>query len=204
MNFTSIRISKSTRNVLKKLATESGKSQTIWLDQAVYFLNKTGHDIFNFEKTNKQSVEDRIISFMKKREQNYFDPMEKYFVESRKLLSQVLQGLEDFGIVEILKKKEEIAENNVKKLKPISEQKTDIIISAESQEKEVINDVDFNEESDYKLRLEISRLKSENMVYKNELEFLVKNIKPGGALSNTKFVINIISKDILRIKKLLT
>ena len=102
METKTIRISFAGAKIVKNQATRLGKSQVDWINQAVEFINKTGFDIFDFEKTKSQSVEDRIISFIKKREQKYFDPMEQYFLESKDLLSKVLKNLNDLGIVDLL------------------------------------------------------------------------------------------------------
>ena len=202
METKTIRISFAGAKIVKNQATRLGKSQVVWINQAVEFINKTGFDIFDFEKTKSQSVEDRIISFIKKREQKYFDPMEQYFLESKDLLSKVLKNLNDLGIVDLLDIEDKIVEEKTSGLKSLDSVKDGI----EIQKENTIIAVDIMEEKQHdfeKLKLDNARLKNENDIYRKELKYLVDSIKPGGAMSSAKFVINIISNDINRIKKLI-
>jgi hypothetical protein len=211
----SIRISKDTIKIIKSQSIRVGLSSKDWVEKAVFFIYKTGYDIIDFENTKSKSVEDRLIGFIRRRETDFFLPMNNYFLENIKMQSLVLKGLENFGIIDLLER-QEVKEQLEKKLidpsqviyKKVENQAENNSNNLVENQPEITseNSRKTEEKSVQKIKeyeLKIQTLEHTNTVYLEQLNYLLSSIKSGGALSGSKYVININSNDLKRIKKLI-
>jgi len=206
---TTVRVYKKALPILGKLSLEKQKTQVEYLTQALLFLNKTGIDVFAKDLIDIpnliKKLDNRMVSFMKKREQDLFIPMQKTFLEQVDLLKNVMIGLENFDVINFINKEGSLEKNKPKNSLIIpdnfKEEKTPFLM----EEKQNILD-DFSPEKLYdceELFVEVEELKNQNKIYIKNIEFLLKNIRQGSALSGVKFIINIQQNDIKRIENLI-
>ncbi len=192
------------------MAGNSEVSETQFASQMIYFVHKTGVDIFTDINPNItdliKNLDRRMVSFLKKREQDFFIPMDKSFRKMIELHTRTfemldvlkpgeigLQKKEGFSIPEPEKPSLKIPENFTKKKEEITPvPNTDIKV-----EKNQLSNVDNERILD-----ELERSKIERDTYLEQLKFLLDNIKPSKSISGPRFVCNLFQKDIDKIKNL--
>lgn len=206
---TTVRIYKNVLPYLNRLSSNAEKTQVEYLSQTLKFLNKTGIDVFAKELIDIPSLiknlDNRMVSFLKKREQDFFNPMFETYKLQVDLFKKVAIGLQNFDVIDFA-----ISKENEKK----KSSKNDLIIPDNldhnkanfKQEKttEITREFESNNSLDLeRINAEKEDLKNENKIYRKELNFLLKNIRKGSALSGVKFVIDIQENDKKRIENLL-
>lgn len=197
----SIKIYSEAKNNLTILAKRNGKSEIDYLSMAIQFLYKSGIDVYTTSLPNIpdliKNLENRIIGFIKKREQDFFVPMKgqvQGLTESHIKLFDALQSMD------ILKFATENAEkDDVKFTVPANQ------IQEEKQPKKIVEHTIEKEtfSNDENLLGELEKAKAQRKIFRTELSFLFSKLSKSGALSGGKFNANINQRDYERIQKIL-
>jgi len=200
--------------MIKNLAKKRGKTETDLANHMIGYIYKTGLDVYN---TNLPSVPDliksldsRLVSFLKKREQDFFVPMQNSFREMIRVHNQTLQTLDILHPGEIGFKTPEKhdAEKTGKTSFVIPEtedpKRKDMVVPNEDENREVLeqesNAISADEKESFLLRIE--RAEKEKNTFEKELKYLLKNLEPNKSISGPKFTCNLPQKEIDRIKHL--
>lgn len=212
--FKAIRVSVEAKGMIKNLAKKRGKTETDLANHMIGYIYETGLDVY---ATNLPSVPDliksldqRIVSFLKKREQDFFVPMQKSFREMIRVHNLTLQSLDMLHPGEIAfreredkgDKKEEkptfvIPQTNSPKSLEI---KLPNEVENESVNKAENNTISGQEKEAFLDRIE--RAEKEKEAFEKELKYLLKNIVPNKSISGPKFTCDLPQKEIDRIKHL--
>lgn len=224
-NFTHIKITAKGHKDLKYLASSNNKTQIAYASRAFIYLKKTGLNIFDDDDAimdipaKLTKMNNTFISFLKKRETDFFVPMNDALHQQINILQQVMFALETFDIVSFTQQKKDEFNNPQKPLlkapkisqineleeplqdpENVAENKEDLTLENEVEKKPDINDIEQENEL-LKMKVESIELKSNG--YKKELEYFLKNIVPGSALSSTKYVFKGNQNDLKRVKALI-
>jgi len=211
MTATTVRIDKKVVPLLKILSQENGRNATEYLTQMVLFIHKSRFDIFEKDFKKLQTLENRIIGFLKQREKDFFMPMNENFVRQETALKQVLFGLESLDIVSFVEKvnKSGADEEKPSLRAPVSSQSriNETSISDESNkltDVAVENENVLDEDSDTeKLKIDLERALGQNSDLRRELNFLMDNITSGSGLTSNKFIFKGNNSDLKRIRAIL-
>ena len=214
-----MRITLDTKADLKFLANTTENTQVDYAQQAFKFLRKTGLDIF--EKKPTASVPEqlvkldrRIVSFLKKRETDFFVPMKQTLLQQSDLLKQVLFQLDNMDLVDLIEPKLKAQNNqNTSQIK-VPEMRSN---SGDSPSKEIaippeiqtpINDENtsedlvFLQEENLRLKTQIVGYKNKQKLFVENIEFLVNNIEKDNHFGKERLVFKGTKLDINRLKQL--
>ena len=210
-----VKIDPDAKSMLSILAKRSSKSEVDYLSQAVVFIYKSGVDVYTKVTPNVSdlvtNLGNKIIGFMKKREKDFFVPMNekmvaltenhvKFFdaLSAMDMVEFAIQKTEEkkpsFKVPEEVKKEEENGEE--KKLfgegiNPVAEDQNESIEIAQLE----------GEKNTLSKKLE--KAQKRERTFRDELEFLVSKIVRSGVMGGGKFSLNISQRDYERIKKIL-
>lgn len=197
-----IKISKESKNHLAILATRSGKTEYEYASSAIDFIYGTGLDVYSKSLTDIpdliKNLERRIIGFMKKREQDFFVPMNnkvQVLIENHVKVFDSLNALDvvDYSIRKESATKEKYSVPN-KEAPEIKPQDPEISKYPSKEKEDKILD---------ELRGAQQKTELQRDLFKRELDFIMKRLKRSGALTGGKFVANITQRDYERIQKIL-
>lgn len=201
-----VRIHVGAKNKLILLSKNAKKSQTDYISSALEFVYNSGLDIYNRTEVNVpdavKSLEKRIIGFMKKREADFFVPMNEKVAALTQSNVKLFYALEALDVVNYASDK--FQENNpFRASTPEGEpsptkalESPDFALELEAYKKK-------SEAEKKQMEMELEYVKLKAKTFKRELEFLMRSISKGGALSKGKFMHNIHQIDWRRIRKLL-
>ncbi|AWX44781.1 hypothetical protein HME9304_01786 [Flagellimonas maritima] len=199
---------------MKLLARRSGKSETEYANRMVLYIFNTGLDIYTEIAPNVpdqlKKLEKKFIGFLKKREQDFFVPMEKSFREMVRVHNQTLETLDilhpgEIGFESSQKKEAKNKEQPSFKIPEVQGSKIgDLIIPEEAQKIEIKSEEtnQFTEEKKEEYLVKIERAEKEKKTFEKELKYLLKNIVPSNSISGPKFTCNLPQKEIDRINHL--
>lgn len=212
--FKAIRVSSEAKGMIKNLAKKRGKTESDFANHIIAYIYETGLDVY---ATNLPSIPDliksldyRIVSFLKKREQDFFVPMQKSFREMIRVHNLTLQSLDILHPGEIAFK-EMAKKGNQKDEKPMfvipetdSAKTSQLKLPNEADNKVENNaEIDTISGSEKEALLDrIERAEKEKEAFEKELTYLLKNIVPNKIISGPKFTCNLPQKEIDRIKHL--
>ena len=212
--FKAIRVSPQAKGMVKNLAKKMGKTETDLANHMIAYIYKTGLDVYNTDLPSVpdliKTLDKRIVSFLKKREQDFFVPMQKSFREMIRVHNQTLQTLD-------ILHPGEIGFNNPQKKEGQNSPKPSFKIPEKDSSKKV--DIALPKKDDIELKKEeektafsvsekeelldrIQRAEKEKNIFKKELVYILKNLVPNKSISGPKFNCNLPQKEIDRIKLL--
>lgn len=190
------------------------------------FIHRTGLNIYSDRDAKTLStlpdaidtLGSRIISFIKKRESIYFDPMKKGHNEMMSNFRTVIDSLDSLDLVDYSLKRSDIIDKNKRKtdfkipenltykmedLEVENDQKKSVQIADETTLKSdlILEEIKAEKEA---LLDDLDKVKSEKELFKKELEFLTSKLKQSSLIGSTKFTCNISNKDFQRIKQFLS
>ncbi|MEE9361360.1 MAG: BfmA/BtgA family mobilization protein [Cellulophaga sp.] len=199
-----VKLSLEAKNQLVILAKKHNKTELDYVSTAIQYLYKTGLNVYSTSVPNipdlLKSLENRVIGFMKKREQDFFLPM-KGQVQS--LTENHVKLFDSLNALDIIKFATENVEKKDNKFTVSEPQENDEI----EVEKEEIKPVAYAKENetfliDENLKGELEKANTQKKIFKDELNFLIQRISKSGALSGNKFNLNITQRDFDRIEKI--
>ncbi|MBR9855747.1 MAG: hypothetical protein GYB37_14405 [Algicola sp.] len=210
-NYKFIRVKPESKEMIKKLSKNWGKTETDFANHMIQFIFETKMDVYG-EKISAapdliKDLDRRIVSFLKKREHDFFVPMQSSFREMIKLHNQTLQTLDilhpgEIGLdsKRLVNEKEKptfnIPDNESSKS---TNQKPFVKAKECLSEKTLVTSV---EKEEFLIRIE--RAEKEKATFEKELQYLLNNIVPNKSISGPKFTCNLPQKEIDRIKLLLS
>lgn len=216
--FKAIRVSPQAKGMIRNLAKKRGKTETDLANHMIAYIYETGLDVYN---TSLPSVPDlikgldnRIVSFLKKREQDFFVPMQKSFREMIRVHNQTLQLLDvlhpgEIGLDSGEQKPIVKAENPTFKIPETDGLKTpDIsipnhtIVEEKNQDENYLVSPSISEVEKEDFLIKIERAEKQREIFEKELKYLLKNIVPNKSISGPKFTCDLPQKEIDRIKHL--
>ncbi|WP_375334496.1 BfmA/BtgA family mobilization protein [Flagellimonas sp. C4] len=213
-DYHNIRVRKINKEKIKLLAKRSGKSETEYANRMILYIYNSGLDIFTEISPNVpdmlKAMDRRIVSFLKKREQDFFVPMQNSFREMIRVHNQTLQTLDILHPGEIGFKKNEKKEVENTKEKGFIIPKnndlkaTDIVVPEDDKTKvepeQKNSSFSATERDNFLQRIE--RAEKEKETFEKELKYLLKNLESNKSISGPKFTCNLPQKEIDRIKHL--
>ncbi len=189
----SIRIHVEAKNKLVLLSKNAEKSQTDYISRAFEFIYNSGLDIYKKSGVNipdaVKNLERRIIGFMKKRESDFFIPMNEKVKALTYNHIKLFDALEALDVVSYASHK--------------SHDIAPLVTKSSSSSEELETYKEQNEAEKQQIELKLAKAKRQAEIFKDELEFLMNNISKAGALSKSKFTLNITQRDCQRIRTLL-
>jgi len=201
MSSASVKINSSSKGFLAVLAKRSNTSQQDYLSSAIDYLYETGLDIYNKKSVNvgdgMKALENRLIGFLKKREQDFFVPMSQKMTALTKSNVDLLNGIETLDIIDFVTKKgtaEHKPEFKVSSTKSIVQNK-------DPNSEQLSKKTEVFELSQVHVDAEIQQKKV--ALFKDELAFLTTKIHKGSGLNSGKFIANITQRDMDRINRIL-
>ena len=202
MSSNSVKINSSSKAFLKIMSKKANTSQQDYLSTAIDYLYETGLDIYNKKTVNvgdsMKALENRIIGFLKKREQDFFVPMSQKMTALAQSNMDLLKGLETLDVIEL------ISQGNPTETRPeflVAKNQTrpdsdkhlaDSVIGTE--EHKAVNRVHHIDSDIHKERADL---------FKGELTFLKSKIIKGTGLNSGKFIANINQRDMDRINRII-
>lgn len=215
-----IRVNPASKKLIKKMAKDWGKTETNFANQMISFIFETKLDIYS-EMTPSASdliknLDNRMVSFLKKREQQFFIPMQKSFHEMIKLHNQTLETLDilhpgEIGFKSKINKMDKKDEKPMfqipekKSMDPVEQTISDETPNPQGKITESTKghvQTAIKNEEDCLDRIE--RIEKERKIYEKEIKFLIENILPNRSISGPRFTCNLPQKEIDRIKLLLS
>lgn len=214
-NYYNIRVNRSAKEKVKLLSKRNEKTEKDYVDRMILFVYKSGIDIFSDSSPSVpdliKGLDKRIVSFLKKREADFFVPMDKSFKEMIKLHTRTFEALEildpmdlrtqstqEFRHPKAEKPSLKIPESNSLETPESSDLKTENLEEESQKETGSFSDL---EKDDYLDRIE--RAEKEKNTYEKELKYLIENIIPNKSISGPKFTCNLPQKELDRIKILI-
>lgn len=216
--FKAIRVSPQAKGMIKNLSKKRGKTETDLANHMIAYIYETGLDVYN---TSLPSVPDlikgldnRIVSFLKKREQDFFVPMQKSFREMIRVHNQTLQLLDvlhpgEIGLDRPENNEVKRPENPGLRIPENEAFKTPEIVLPNKSELEEekggentpeMGSISEVEKEQYLIKIE--RAEKQKEIFEKELKYLLKNIVPNKSISGPKFTCDLPQKEIDRIKHL--
>lgn len=198
----SIKIYSDAKNNLAILAKRSGKSEIDYLSMGINFIYQSGLDVYAETLPNVpdlvKNLERRIIGFMKKREQDFFVPMNNKVQVLIENHVKVFDSLNALDVVDYSIRKESAA-----KEKYSVPDKEDEEIELQVREAPKYQSQEKEDKILDELRGSQQKIERQRDLFKGELDFIMKRLKRSGALTGGKFVANITQRDYERIQKIL-
>ncbi|TXN37702.1 hypothetical protein FVB32_05285 [Flagellimonas hymeniacidonis] len=204
-----IRVRQTGKEKIKLLAKRNGKNETEYANRMILFIYKSGLDIYSDITPSVpdliKNLDKRIVSFLKKRESDFFVPMDKSFKKMIELHTRTFEMLEvlDPFQMNLQPRKIVVPETAKPSLKlPLSER--DDIPKNTEEETSVLETQNstFSKDDKEDFLVRIERAEKEKKTFEKELKFLIENIKPNKSISGPKFTCNLPQKEIDRIKLL--
>ena len=201
----SVKIYSEAKNNLTILAKRSGKTEIDYLSKGIEFIYQSGIDVYASSLPNVpdliKNLENRIIGFMKKREQDFFVPMNKRvhsLVEHHMKLTDQLEAFDviNFAVQQADKEAEKTAE---KYIIPQTEPLPEV---AEETNELIRSPVEKNDAYET-LKGKLEKSEAQRAIFREQLDFLFKRLAKSGAMTGGKFTANINQRDYDRIKKIL-
>lgn len=202
MGSASVKINASSKAFLTILSKDSNKSQQDYLSTAIDYIYETGLDIYNKKSINvgdsMKALENRIIGFMKKREQDFFVPMSSKMTALTQSNIDLINGLETLDIISLATDQpKELSKPHFKV--PESEKTPSNGDNNFDSSEEKINEIE-NQKVDL---IQLETLKNRAELLEEQLQFLMNKINKGSGLNSGKFFANITQRDIDRINRIL-
>lgn len=215
-----IRVNKINKDNIKRMSKREGKTVTDFANQMISFVHKTGINIYEEASPNFMDAlakhDKRVISFLKKRELDFFVPMNKAFRELIEVHNRTFEALDVLNPLDLSASKSGVwrqpQKNEKTNLKiPEKDARTisDLKVPDSTQNDEenpLQKDMDssgFSEQEKDEYLDKIERVEKEKMIYEKELKYLIENIVPSKSISGPRFTCNLPQKEIDRIKNLI-
>lgn len=204
----SIKISMEAKNSLQFLSKRNQRSEVDFASQAILFAHRTGLDIYSKTVPDIpdmiKNLERRIIGFMKKREQDFFVPLNDKVAKMTDSHVQLFDALQEVDIINFAIKEQSEARDQKgpaflvpEELQPSSQEPT-----MEQTPEEPPTTVE-KEGHLGALEEKVEKLEDQKQLLKRELEFLYNSLSKSGALSGGRFSSNINQRDHERIGRIL-
>ena len=209
MSRSSVKISSEAKNNLTILAKRNSKSEVDYLSNAVLFLYKSGIDIYATALPNVpdlvKNLEKRMIGFLKKREQDFFVPMNNRLQSLVDNHVKLFDSLNTFDVLKLATEQDSKLKEKQAFLTSKKEEHLPLNIEEKEEEKNLINPLEISKEkNDFKELLgKLEKAEKQRELYEQELKFLFERISKAGALSGGKFIASISQRDYERIEKIL-
>ena len=197
-----VKLTQQAKSLLTILAKRSGTTELNYASGAITFIYQLGIDIFAKSQPYipdlVKNLERRIIGFMKKRESDFFVPMDKKVMALTQSHVKLFDALEALDVVKY-------ASDTFEKNAPFATadpspsqdlEASELSLELEAHKKQ-------SEAEKQQMKLHPAKAKKQAEIFKNELEFLMGSISKAGALSKGKVMLNITQSDCWRIQKLL-
>ncbi|WP_127023468.1 BfmA/BtgA family mobilization protein [Flagellimonas beolgyonensis] len=209
-----IRVNKINKDNIKRMSKREGKTETDFVNQMISFVHKTGINVYEDASPNFMDAlskhDKRVISFLKKREQDFFVPMQKSFREMIRVHNLTLQSLDILHPGEIafneMGNKEDKKEERPTFVIPQTDSPKSLEIKLPNEAEKKLEskvEIDMVSASEKEAFLDrIERAEKEKEAFEKELTYLLKNIVPNKSISGPKFTCNLPQKEIDRIKHL--
>lgn len=210
-----VKVTKDAKSKLAILAKRNDKTELDYASEAITFIYKSGIDVYTKVTPNipdlVKNLERRIIGFMKKRESDFFVPMNEKMVALTENHIKLFDALETFDVVKF-------ATQNTDKDKPTFKVPDQDLVSDDASnemplekgqivgEKEGLNTTILNEDLKAQNELllgQLEKAKKQKEIFEKELGFLISRVTKSGALGGGKFMLNITQRDLERINKIL-
>lgn len=213
--YNSIRVNPTAKGRLSGMAKRRGKSETDFANNMIDYIYETGVDVYSKTIPSVpdlvKNLDNRIVSFLKKREQDFFVPMNKSFREMIRLHQQTFQMLDVLqpGTIGLDSntKQEMVKPEKSTFTVPVSVSENTVNVATknglEKQKENSLENQSIPEEEKSELLGQMERLKVERSTYEKELKFLLENIRPNRSISGPKFTCDLPQKEIDRIKLLI-
>lgn len=215
-----IRVNKINKSHIKKMCKREGKTETDFANQMISFVHKTGINVYEEAAPNFMDAlakhDKRVISFLKKRELDFFVPMNKAFRELIEVHNRTFEALDVLNPLDLAESKTGVWRQPQKNEKTTLKipQKDALNISEFKVPESLQNDEEnppqtglisgtFSEQEKEEYLDKIERIEKEKMIYEKELKYLIENIVPSKSISGPRFTCNLPQKEIDRIKNLI-
>lgn len=201
----SVKIYSEAKNNLAILAKRSGKTEIDYLSKGIEFIYQSGIDVYAKSLPNVpdliKNLENRIIGFMKKREQDFFVPMNKRVHSLVEHHMKLTDQLETFDVINfaIQQADKEAGKREEKYIVPKTEPLPNV---AEEKNELVKSPVEKNETYEI-LKGQLEKSEAQRDIFREQLDFLFKRLAKSGAMTGGKFTANINQRDYDRIEKIL-
>ncbi len=177
----------------------------------IHFVYQSGMDVYADMAPNVpdliKNMDKRIVSFLKKREQDFFVPMNNSFRQMIQLHQRTFEMLDvlepgKIGLGNKLKNPVEKLEKASFKIpeKVLLEQPSEEVEKTEKKGAGIDGSMEA-EKKDFHDQME--RLEIERSTFEKELKYLLNNLKPNRSISGPKFTCDLPQKEIDRIKVLI-
>lgn len=211
-NYKFIRVKPTSKEKIKKLAKSWGKTETDYANHMIQFVFETKLDVYG-EKISSahdliKDLDRRMVSFLKRRERDFFVPLQNSFKEMIRVHNLTLQSLDTLHPGEIVFQEME-KEEAQKRITPSfiipqndnSKTKNQAMIKGVDDE-ENHPPISANEREEFLIQIE--RAEKEKITFEKELQYLLNNLVPNKSISGPKFTCNLPQKELDRIKLLLS
>ncbi|GMN12146.1 hypothetical protein MTsPCn9_34170 [Croceitalea sp. MTPC9] len=202
MGSASVKINASSKAFLTILSKESNKSQQDYLSTAIDYIYETGLDIYNKKSVNvgdsMKALENRIIGFMKKREQDFFVPMSSKMTALTKSNVDLINGLETLDIISLATDQ---PKDSPKPNFTVPEAENSLKNNNDISDSSVEEKFEYQEKNVDLIELETTKKRAE--LLEEQLQFLMSKINKGSGLNSGKFFANITQRDCDRINRIL-
>lgn len=201
----SVKIYSEAKNNLAILAKRSGKTEIDYLSKGIEFIYQSGIDVYARSLPNVpdliKNLENRIIGFMKKREQDFFVPMNKRVHSLVEHHMKLTDQLETFDVINFAMQQadKEAGKTAEKYIVPQTEP---LPMVAEETNEPVKTPVEKNEAYET-LKGQLEKSEAQRDIFREQLDFLFKRLAKSGAMTGGKFTANINQRDYDRIEKIL-
>lgn len=213
MDLATVKIYGNSKKKLKRLAERYEKSELNFLSTSIDYIYKTGLNVYSNEVENVPDLifklENRIISFMKKREQDFFVPMSKKTQELVDSHINLTDHLKAFDVIKFATEQEE----NKKKAPNFIVPKENGIFGQEDKNNENLGLIEASEEELHQtsnstfeieqIKNDLERAEKKVALFKDNLQFIYDRISKAGGFSSSKFSLNITERDYERIRQVL-
>lgn len=211
-NYKFIRVNPESKVMIKKLSKNLGKTETDFANHMIQFIFETKMDVYG-EKISAapdliKDLDRRIVSFLKKKEHDFFVPMYNSFQKMIKLHNQTLQNLDILYPGEIGFDSKRLANENQEEpafntlLTENSNPSNQVVLinDVENEDEKKLNSSNDQEA----LLIRAERSEKEKAVFEKELKYLLKNLSPNKSISGPKFTCNLPQKELDRISLLIS
>lgn len=211
-NYKFIRVKPTSKEKIKKLAKSWGKTETDYANHMIQFVFETKLDVYGERISSAhdliKDMDRRMVSFLKRRERDFFVPLQNSFQEMIRVHNLTLQSLDILHPGEIVF--QEMEKEEAKKSKSpsfIIPQNEDSKARNQAMlkgvdEEENYTTISANEREEFLIQIE--RAEKEKITFEKELRYLLNNLVPNKSISGPKFTCNLPQKELDRIKLLLS
>ncbi|MCK0192963.1 BfmA/BtgA family mobilization protein [Arenibacter sp. F20364] len=201
----SVKIYSDAKNNLAILAKRSGKSEIDYLSKGIDFIYQSGIDVYAKTLPNVpdliKNLENRIIGFMKKREQDFFVPMNKRVHSLVEHHMKLTDQLEAFDVINFAMEQADKEADKKEDKYIVTEGEPLPKVAEETTTLERVQIAKNEAYGDLKGQLEKSE--AQRLIFREQLDFLFKRLAKSGAMTGGKFTANINQRDYDRIEKIL-